>query len=225
MKPNITIHQVDPRGPSLTVQLGDGYAAPSVNGGWQDTARPRAGSIAEWNGRALATQDIPIMLDGFENETSVEPAILRLFNWMRLQVGTRDEPPVLKITGVPLPFQNLLWVLNAIAPGEEVRRESDGQRIRAAMTLTFLEYHEGDVVVSRTSSPAKKQRQKSHSSAKSSGASVGTRTYTVRHGDTLSGIASRLLGKASRWHDIAQINHLRDPNRINVGQKLKIPKK
>ena len=37
------------------------------------------------------------------------------------------------------------------------------------------------------------------------------RTYTVKKGDTLSAIAARLLGSASKWQSIATLNGVRDP--------------
>jgi len=52
-----------------------------------------------------------------------------------------------------------------------------------------------------------------------------TRTYTVRWGDTLSGIAERFYGNPSRWQWIYQANRskISDPNSIYVGEKLVIP--
>lgn len=46
---------------------------------------------------------------------------------------------------------------------------------------------------------------------------AATRTYTVRRGDTLSGISSRL--GVSVGH-LVQTNHISNPNRIYVGQRL-----
>lgn len=53
-----------------------------------------------------------------------------------------------------------------------------------------------------------------------------TRTYTVRPGDSLSKIAQRELGSASRWREIHELNKdlIPDPNRIFPGQTLKLPK-
>lgn len=51
--------------------------------------------------------------------------------------------------------------------------------------------------------------------------------YMVQPGDTLSKIAKKYLGNAMKYMDIFNLNTdiLSDPNRINVGQKLKIPTK
>jgi nucleoid-associated protein YgaU len=50
-------------------------------------------------------------------------------------------------------------------------------------------------------------------------------TYTVEAGDTLSGIARRFYGNANEYMDIFNANRdqLSDPDKIQVGQVLKIP--
>jgi LysM repeat protein len=52
-----------------------------------------------------------------------------------------------------------------------------------------------------------------------------TETYTVQAGDTLSGIAKKLLGNANAYMDIFNANkdQLTDPDKIKPGQVLKIP--
>ena len=58
-------------------------------------------------------------------------------------------------------------------------------------------------------------------------ATVGTsgKTYTVQAGDTLSGIAKKHLGDASKYTKIFEANRdvLSDPDKIKPGQVLKIP--
>ena len=44
--------------------------------------------------------------------------------------------------------------------------------------------------------------------------------YTVKSGDTLSGIAKRYN---TTYQALAQYNHIADPNKIYVGQQIKIP--
>jgi nucleoid-associated protein YgaU len=50
-------------------------------------------------------------------------------------------------------------------------------------------------------------------------------TYTVKSGDTLSGIAKQLLGNANDYMQIFEANRdqLSDPDKIKPGQVLKIP--
>jgi nucleoid-associated protein YgaU len=52
-----------------------------------------------------------------------------------------------------------------------------------------------------------------------------TQTYVVQAGDTLSKIAQKYYGDAALYTKIFQANRdvLSDPNKIQVGQKLRIP--
>ncbi|MDD5454703.1 MAG: OmpA family protein [Candidatus Ratteibacteria bacterium] len=54
---------------------------------------------------------------------------------------------------------------------------------------------------------------------------VSTKEYVVKKGDTLSKIAHKQLGKASRWKYIYELNkdRIKDPNKLKVGQKIIIP--
>ena len=56
-------------------------------------------------------------------------------------------------------------------------------------------------------------------------AKAATRTYTVRSGDTLSGIARKFYGNPARWTWIYAANRstIHNPNVIYVGEKLAIP--
>lgn len=55
-------------------------------------------------------------------------------------------------------------------------------------------------------------------------ASGGETVYVVKAGDTLSLIATRLLGNKGRFTDIEARNNLPNPDLIQIGQKLVIPK-
>jgi nucleoid-associated protein YgaU len=50
-----------------------------------------------------------------------------------------------------------------------------------------------------------------------------SRSYTVKDGDRLDGIAATELGDSSRWTEIAMENDIDDPTKLSVGQTLKIP--
>ena len=49
------------------------------------------------------------------------------------------------------------------------------------------------------------------------------RTYVVRSGDTLSGIARRFYGDAKRWPEIQKANGITNPNLVHIGDRLTIP--
>lgn len=57
--------------------------------------------------------------------------------------------------------------------------------------------------------------------------SQAERTYTVKSGDTLSKIAKETLGDANAYMDIFNVNkdQLKDPDKIQPGQVLKIPQR
>jgi nucleoid-associated protein YgaU len=54
---------------------------------------------------------------------------------------------------------------------------------------------------------------------------AAARTYVVKSGDTLSGIAKSMYGDAGRWPAIFEANKdkISDPNLIHPGQELRIP--
>ncbi len=48
-------------------------------------------------------------------------------------------------------------------------------------------------------------------------------TYVVRSGDSLERIARRELGDGARWREVAELNGIKNPNLVRVGQKLTMP--
>ena len=57
------------------------------------------------------------------------------------------------------------------------------------------------------------------------GAAAPAKTYTVKAGDTLSGIAKEHLGSAGAYMKIFELNkdQLTDPDKIKPGQVLRLP--
>ena len=50
-------------------------------------------------------------------------------------------------------------------------------------------------------------------------------TYTVKKGDTLSGIAQSQLGSADRWPELQRLNDIPDADLIYPGQTIRLPYK
>ena len=63
------------------------------------------------------------------------------------------------------------------------------------------------------------------SNVESGSSSTATKIHEVKPGDSLSKIAKKEYGDASKWTLIFEANTdvLKDPNKIFPGQKLKIP--
>lgn len=217
--PRITFHQVDPKGGKLTADLGDGVATPTAAGGWQTVQREKQVAMTEWQGYDPIAMDIPIVFDGFIDDTSVERSITSLYWLMRQPQGTRNEPCVISISG-PVPYTNLRWIINNIQPtpgGDNEIRRHDGQRIRWTGTVSLLQYVPGNILIHK--SPAKNHKATSGRKGKT----TRVRYYIVRTGDTLGKIAARELHNAKRWREIANLNGIRDPNHVKVGRRIKIP--
>jgi len=110
-------------------------------------------------------------------------------------------------------------------------------RVRQDATVTLLKYV-SDVFIKV--SPAKKRRAKknratgkttkkgaktkratSHAGRpKSGGRAAATIVYD---GEDLVSVAARELGDASRWHEIADLNGIRDPRAITRAQVIRLP--
>ena len=215
MKPIVIFQQVKPSGPRVEALLGDGPAIASANGGWTTTARPKRKSMTTWAGYDPYTMSILIVLDGWVKNSHVEDGIEQLRRMMRVPTRATGAPPVIRVIG-PVPMSSLRWVIQGITPAEEIRRETDGARLRAFMTVELLEYVPAEVLTVDTPSPAKAAQERNPEKG-------STRTYVVKKGDTLWEIAQEFLGAGTRWPEIATMNDIRDPRRLSVGARLRIP--
>lgn len=222
VKPTVTITPVFKTGlRAVTILLGDGTAKAVADGGWSFVSRPKNVGFTTWDGQSPYTMTIPVMFDAFIRQASVEADLEALRQIMRRPVGPAKQPSPVRLAG-PLPLTNLLWVVQAVPTDAEIRRSVDGARVRASAEITLMEYVEADVLVSARPSPAKAATARQAASPKS-GAKPSSRTYTVKSGDTLSKIAAKMLGSYKRYTEIAKLNGIRDPNKIRVGQVLRLP--
>lgn len=71
--------------------------------------------------------------------------------------------------------------------------------------------------------PGGDQKADDNKGAGTSSGSGAKGTYTVRSGDTLIEIAESTLGDGSRWHEIAQLNGIKDSRELAIGKVLKLP--
>lgn len=217
------LRQVVPVGTSIVFALDPATVTPGGGvGGWAEVTHPKRPSSIEYVGQPLRTLTIDALFDGWQRQASVEEPLRILDVWGSIPPG-RTEPPVLQFDYAN--YGALRWVVNDLARGDLLRR-ADGLRVRQFITIELLEYRETAIFLSPVKRAAPAPSRPGAPGRPSSGPAVAPsgRTYTVKAGDTLQRIAQQQLGKASRWPEIARLNNLRDPNKIKVGQKLRLPK-
>jgi nucleoid-associated protein YgaU len=83
----------------------------------------------------------------------------------------------------------------------------------------------GDIRAVTSTGPAGSTSSAGTQAQPAPAAQASSDTYTVKSGDTLSGIAKEMLGSASSYTEIFNANRdqLSDPDKIKPGQVLKIP--
>lgn len=217
---------------SVTVRISTPAATISGGyGGWEGIRRPRENSLVEWIGHDPMQLDVPILFDGMlpdlggqiEQEPwgdSVEHDI-RILEHLTHKLDGYNSPPRIKVESDLIPYQDREWVINDIKwHGDDVRRPNDGQRVRAGAIVQLFEFIEFDIINGRLSAAARRKRAKAKNNVKTR---QKKGTYIVKEGDTLRGIAKKELGSASKWHEIANANHIRDGKALRHGQHLKMP--
>jgi nucleoid-associated protein YgaU len=119
--------------------------------------------------------------------------------------GELHRPPICRLSWGKLGvfFQGVL---------QKVKQEftiflEDGTPVRATLTCTFKEWRSAD----------EDRRRKNTSSADVA------KTYVVRRGDTLSGIAAAQYRDATLWRPIAFANKIVNPRLLAPGTVLTIP--
>lgn len=65
--------------------------------------------------------------------------------------------------------------------------------------------------------------EKPEASADKAASPEAPESYVVQSGDTLSAIAKEVLGDASRYPEIMELNGIDDPTKLRAGQDLKLP--
>lgn len=105
--------------------------------------------------------------------------------------------------------------LGSFARWNEIARLNgnlDAKKVRAGMKLVLPADAKAPVAA-----------PKSAAKVNGSGEALPGGSYVVRSGDTLSGIAAKVLGNEGRWPEIAVLNPGVDPKRLKVGTRLRVP--
>lgn len=188
----------------VEVPMGDGPATPTAGyAGWEEVQRIERRAMTSFQGLPTFQQDVPIMLDGWREDRSIERKLEEIE-----QLGGNV---VFRAIG-PIFRSGSRFVFGDEPEYGEMIRASDETLLRVRMTLKLMEYVAPNLA-------GKKPKGKA-----AVGAGVPLE-YTV-HGDddTLAKIAYILYHDRSRAIVIGRLNGISDVHKkLKVGRKLKLP--
>ncbi len=179
---------------------------------WQAQERMPRSPELHYTGAERAKLSMDLFFDTYEARADVREHTSKV---AALLVFDRDRhrPPVVTVSwgrGAPggvhadFPFTCVLTSLKQ----QFVLFLPDGTPVRATLTCQFLEY----------SLPLEDLGENEPNSPDH------TKTYLVKAGDTISGIAGLFYGDPRLWRPIAERNAIDDPRRLSSGALLTIPK-
>jgi nucleoid-associated protein YgaU len=242
----VRVSTTDPPMRVLARLWSDPVAPEAGYGGWVEVTRPRKSPLTTWQASPGLRLQLPILLDAWAAQTSVEKQIADV-ELMGRPVASNGSPPIVKVQarGGHVPYQSKKWVVDTLAFGDALMNTA-GDRTRQQITLHLLEYVE-DVYLAEQSA-ANRERAKAASAQSSPGASkkrapskggsagkTGSKsvaqfasgpllpTYPFGAGESLVRVAARELGDATRWPELADLNNLRDPRAVPFGQVIRLP--
>lgn len=189
-------------------------------GGWSRVERPKRKSITEWVGRDGISIEIPFIIDYLleDNGEACEQQVRNLEMIAGIEAGS-NEPSLFRLKSTPprlMPHgyeraRTNKWFLESVSwDRDTVIAKANGKRVRIGGTMIVSQFTK-DSKIQRI-----RQKVERHNPRK---------FYVVKKGDTLQKIAARedVYGDARKWREIAQANKIRDPKKLKVGTKLKIP--
>ena len=142
-----------------------------------------------------------------DTSDTLDDVRLRYTNPIRDLMNINAElhaPPIVRLSWGSESFKGVVESLNLTF----VLFTPTGIPLRAKISLTLKEYRPVDVQV--------RQSPKNSPNV--------DKSYVVRRGDTLSGIASALYSDPTQWRAIADANQIVDPRYLQPGVKLTVPK-
>ena len=193
-----------PDGPSVMVRRGEG-APRVVSGGarYNVVERPRRTSMVQWVGNDPYRMDVPIMIDGWADERSVERDVASI-NQMFQSPADLAPPRTVLIDGA-VPVKGAKWIIESIDWGDRTIWVADsrggGYRQRQDATLHLLQLVPETVL--QKLSPT-----------------TGLRIHKVKSGETGRSIAAK---NGVTTAALKKANNKRDLKTIQVGDEVKIP--
>lgn len=178
--------------------------------------RPGRKPLVVSDGPAARTYSYTIdVLSTADPEASVE-AVLEALELIRAS-GARCTVSLSRL-------EQGLWRMSALTINSVARQHFTNAITHASVSMGFTEVLDPVVAVGPLTGGAVVAPQVPAPATPAAVAAPSPERYTVKRGDTLSGIAVRFYGRADRYREIAAASGVRDPNKITPGQVLTIPR-
>lgn len=196
------------RAPFSPKTVNHGNLAPSFADGERDGRPPLLLRASD----PRPTLECELLLAHPDINTSVE-------NWINTLRYIAKRPHPIRVQYGPSESLGL-WRMTELS-FSSVERNEFAQITRATVSMRFTTAV--DATTNRGPLSGGTKPATGTAPAPTGAVAAATRTYTVKRGDTLSGISVSFYRTAARWPEIAKANGISDPKRLQIGQVLKIP--
>ncbi len=185
----------------------------SIDGASKWTEQEKKGQKPElqYTGAERRKLSLDLFFDTYESQTDVREHTVKVANLLVFNKEKHRPPKVTLSWGqaapggafAEFPFTGVL---------ESVKQQftlflSDGTPARAKLSVSLIEF---------SVSEEELKKNEAHSADK-------TKTYLVKHRDTVSGIAAMFYKDPTRWRHIANANDIENPRKLEAGRFLVIP--
>jgi LysM repeat protein len=177
---------------------------------WGKTERPQRDPLLLRKGNRLPVYTLDVVLVGPDYSSDQAERILALLR----QMAASPSAVVVSWGGL----ESGTYQITSLT-GDSVRRVAGSNRIsQEEVKIEFTASTSLPPVPGQPPPPAP-----APSTAGPAASAPQQRRYTVKAGDTLSGISQAMYGTTLRWRDIAAANNVTDPRKLQIGQVLVIP--
>ncbi len=185
----------------------------SIDGAAKWTEQEKKGQKPElqYTGAERRKLALDLFFDTYESQTDVREHTVKVASLLVFNKEKHRPPKVTLSWGkaapggafADFPFTGVL---------ESVKQQftlflSDGTPARAKLSVSLIEF---------SISEEELKKNEAHSADK-------TKTYLVKHRDTVSGIAAMFYKDPTRWRHIASANDIENPRKLESGRFLVIP--
>jgi hypothetical protein len=148
----VRIRAVDNAGLGLVAELED-RPVPSGYGVWSQIERPKKLPITDYAGLEPLAIPIPMLLDRWPEQRSVEPEIKMLETIAGRHGAERASVVTIEGPGIPFSFErdsSLRFVLSDLSFGEDQRTfGAAGERCFSTLSVTAVEYTAPDLIITK----------------------------------------------------------------------------